>query len=900
MWDRLVSLASRLYDVVMRRRVDDEARRELDTHLDLLTERYVRLGMSPVEARRAAGRQFGNALLVREEIYESHRLRWVDDLGHDLRYTLRMLHRSRSFAAVSILTLALGVGVTTTMFSVGYGVLIRPLPYPESDQLVRVWESHRGAVAPSRDPWLSNLTYDAWNDTRRTIGRIAAFGAVDVTLDGDPPVRVSGARVSPWIFDVLRISPLIGRFFHEDEAADGANTVVVLSDGLWRERFGGDPGVIGRTIAIDQRPYTIVGIAPPGFAFPYPATRMWMPFAVPQSALPNGEPRIAGTQAIARLVDGMTAAQATLEGTAIARRQPRPPGARFLWGEGGPVDVHARTMVDDMTAGVRPVVLLFLAGVGCLLLIACANVTNLLLLRGVSRGREFTVRAAIGASRGRMVRQLLTESLVTASLGAALGIALAWFGIRVVQLLAPANFPRLNTVRLDLPVVVFACALSLVAGTFAGLPPAIRAARRDLVSRLRDGVAATGPRTARLRSVLVAAESAVAVVLVVAAVLLGRSLFQLLSVDVGYDSGNVLVAEIHLPDGPGIDPLTLQARSTAFLSELLNRLRALPGVAAAGAGNMAPFGPITVARPLTVSIPGRAAVTARSLSYVVTPGYAEALRLRLRAGRLLNSADVTSRTQSIVVNEAFVRTFLDSVEPVGFAVEGLLARGVRAEVVGVLANVRKDGLDDAPEPEVYLVPAYPLRHDPSRALAHEMDRGINLVVRTDDDPAALAPTLRAIVRELRRDAVVDYTTTLNARTTESVRTERFAVVMLTGFSALALLLAAIGLYTVLSYSVSTRQREIGVRTALGANQGTVAWLVVREGMRVTLAGLLVGIVGALFAARFMRVMLFGIEPYDPLSLAVAPLVLAAVALMATVLPARRAMRTDPLIALRSE
>ena len=901
MWDRLVSFASRLYDIVMRRRVDDEARREFDTHVELLTERYVRLGMSHVEARRAAHRQFGNALLVREEIYESHRLLWVGDLGHDVRYALRMLHRSRSFAAVSILTLAIGVGVTTALFSVGYGVLIRPLPYPESDQLVRVWESHRGAVAPSSAPWLSNLTYHAWNDTGRTIGRIAAFGAVDVTLDGDPPVRLSGARVSPWIFDVLRVSPLVGRFFHENEAPDAANAVVVLSDGVWRERFGRDPGVIGRTIALDQRPHTIVGIAPPGFAFPYPETRVWTPFAVVQGAGPNGEPRIAGTQAIARLADGMTAAQATFEGTAIASRQPRPPGTRVLWGDGGPVEVHARTMIDDMTAGVRPVVLVFLAGVGCLLLIACANVTNLLMLRGVSREREFTLRAAIGAGRGRMVRQLLTESLVMASLGATLGIALAGFGIRVVQLLAPANFPRLDAIRLDLPVVVFACGLSLVAGMFAGLPPAIRAARRDLISSLRDGVARTiGLRMSRFRSILVAAESAIGVVLVVAAVLLGRSLFQLLSVDVGYDSGNVLVAEISLPDGPRIDPLTQHARSAAFRSELLNRLRALPGVAAAGAGNMAPFGAITVARPLTISISGRGAITARALSYVVTPGYAEALRLRLRTGRFLNDADLTGRTQSIVVNEAFVRTFLDSVEPIGFAVEGLLARGVRAEIVGVVANVRKDGLDDAPEPEVYLAPAYPLRHDPSRALAHEILRGINLVVRTHDDPAALAPTLREIVRELRRDAMLNYATTLQARTTESVRTERFAAVMLAGFSALALMLAAVGLYTVLSYSVSTRQREIGVRTALGANPSTVAWMVVGEGMRVTLAGLLVGIVGALFAMRVMRVMLFGIEPYDPVSLALAPLVLAAVALMATVLPAIHAMRTDPLISLRSE
>ena len=901
MWNRLVSLASRLHDAVVRPRVDDEARREFDSHLDLLTERYARLGLPQDQARRAAQRQFGNALLVREEIYESRRLRWVDDLRHDIRLTLRMLHRSRSFAAVSILTLAIGIAVTTTMFSVGYGVLVRPLPYPESHRLVRVWESHSGAVAPGRDPWLSNLTFHAWNEHRRTIERIAAFGAVDVTLAGDPPVRVSAAQVSPWLFDVLRVTPLAGRFFRDDEATAGRSSVAVLSEGLWRDRFGGDPAVIGRTIAIDQRPHVIVGVAPPELAIPHPATRLWTPFAVAQGAAPNGEPRIAGTQAIARLADGMTAVQAAVEGTAIARSQSRPPSTRVLWGDGGPVDVHARGMVDAMTARVRPVVLVFLAGVGCLLLIAGANVTNLLLFRGVFREREFTIRAAIGAGRGRIVRQLLTESLVIASLGAAVGIALAGLGIRVVQLLAPATFPRLDAVRLDLPVVVFACAVSLVTGTLAGLSPAIRARRLDLIACLRAGVAtSTGPRMDRLRSILVAAEAAIAVVLVVAAALLGRSLFQLLNVDVGYESANVVVAEIHLPDGPGMDPFSQHARSTAFRSELLDRLRALPGVAAAGVGNMVPFGTITVARPLTVSIPGRGAVTARSLSYVVTPGYAEALRLRLHAGRLLIDEDLTDRTQSIVVNEAFVRTFLDNVEPVGFAVESLLARGVRAEIVGVVANVRRDALDDDPEPEVYLAPAYPLRHDPSRALAHEILRGINLVLRTDGDPAALAPTLRGIVHELEGDAVLNYATTLHARTTESVRTERFAAVMLAAFSGLALILAAIGLYTLLSYSVSTRQREIGVRAALGANQSVVAWMVIREGMRVTVSGLAVGIAGALFATRFMRVMLFGIEPHDPVSLVLAPLTLAAVALVATVLPARRAIRLDPLIALRTE
>jgi putative ABC transport system permease protein len=545
-----------------------------------------------------------------------------------------------------------------------------------------------------------------------------------------------------------------------------------------------------------------------------------------------------------------------------------------------------------MTATVRPAVVIFLAGVACLLLIACANVANLWLSRGISRERELAVRAAIGARRGRVVRQLLTESALTAVLGAAVGVVLAMIGVQLVRVLAPPNFPRLDAVQLDLTAVGFTCAVSLVAGILAGLSPAIRAARLDVLSSLREGAGASpGRRAARFRSILLAGEAAAAIVLVVAAMLLGRSLFQLLSVDPGYEAANVLVALVDLPGA--------ERGAGAFVPELLQRLRALPEVVVAGAGSMAPFGRITAARPLTVPVPGRDPVTARSLVYVVTAGYAEALKLRVRAGRLLNDADRALGTQSLVVNDAFVRTFLAGVEPLGFAIDSILAPGVRAEIVGVVDNVLKDGLDKAPQPEVYVVPAQGALPPRMRAI-YDIHDEINLVVRTAGDPASLAPAVRQVVRGLRPDAALEYVTTLTARTSQSVSHKRFAAAMLASFAATAMILSAIGLYSVLAYGVSTREREIGVRTALGANRGTVAWLVVRDGMSVVLAGLLVGLAGAAFATRLMRTLLFGVEPHDPLSFVIAPLVLGAVALMACVLPARRAARVNPLIALRSE
>jgi predicted permease len=782
--------------------------------------------------------------------------------------------------------LALGIGAATTMFSVVYGVLLRPLPYPASDRLVRVWEQHRGAttIQPGMQ-WLSNVSYHAWRGGSRTIEAIGTFSTGTRTVRFEQAVRIGSSALSPSAFDVLRVRPLLGRFFVEDDAR-GATPVVVLSARLWRERFGGQAAAIGQTLVVDDRPHIIIGIAPPDFAFPDREVRLWTAEFVPLPTSADGQPSVVGASVIARLAKETTPEQAEAEGTAIARSQTRPPGMEILWGKGGPVDVRVRPLTEDMAANVQPAVLLALAAVGGLLLLTCANVANLLLAHGVSRDRELAVRIALGAARGRVVRQLLTESVVLSAVAGALGVALAFAAIHALPSVVPRRFPRLDDIRVDWVMLTVAVTVTVLAGVLSGLAPALRGARRHLVPSLREGAGASaGARTGQLRKAFLATEAALAVLLLVVSLLVARSLVALLNVDAGYDADNVVTSRIYLAARqPG------QQETDPFVGTLLERIRALPGVTAAGAGGMAPFSQINVGTQLTVSVPGRLPVVARSRVYVVTPGYAEVLRLRLRAGRLFSEADRASGVQTMLVNEAFVRTFLQGIEPIGFETDGILTRNTRAQVVGVVDNVLKEGLDALPQPEVYVVPAH------RYVLAGE----VQVLVRTAGDPAPIAGALRSVVGALRSDVPMDTVTTLRAATLESVGKERLVTVTLAGLAVMAVLLAALGLYGVLSQVVSARQRELGVRTALGASSGRIARLVIADGMRSTGLGLVIGLASAAGVSRLMRSMLFGIQPVDPMSFSVAAVVLGVVALVACVLPARRAARVDPLVALRTE
>ena len=803
----------------------------------------------------------------------------------DLRHSFRLMRHAPGFTLAALATLALAIGANTAVFSVVYGVLLRPLPYRDADRIVAASEDHPGGVSVLRDPRLSNLTFDAWSGRAQTVEAMSAYASETFTVrNGSGSDRVEGASLSPSAFGVLGVAPAIGRFFTDDEAVEGRDGVVVLSDSAWRSRFGADPAIAGKAVDINGRVHEIVGVAPAWFYFPDRDVQFWKPYVAPPRQ--PGSMRVMSV--VARLKPGVTPEQAAAEGTAAARGVTRPMAAELLFGKGGPVEVRVQTLSALITRRVRPALVVLMAAVALVLLIACANVANLLLARGTARGRELAVRAALGAGGRRLARQLLTESAVIGVAGGALGVFLAWVLTRALPAWAPEGFPRLDEVHLDTGALGFAVAAALAAGLVAGLVPAWRASRTELSSALRMGDARSTGAGERARSLLLALEAALSVMLLVGAALLVRSFVALVNVDPGYSAANVLTGRVYLA-GAAATP----ERRAELLRSLTARLRAAPGVAAAGVGNMAPLGESSFVSGFSFGTNAAGQpVVARALQYVVTAGYAEALGLRVKEGRLLQPSDERAPIQAMLVNEAFARAYLSDGTPiVGRRYEGLLrdGRGV-TEIVGVLGNVLKDGLDGQAQPEIYL----------AAGRDHRITRELNVVVRTEADPSAFAPTLRTLVLDLEPTAALGRVGPLTARIADSVSEPRFATAVLSAFAVLALGIAATGLYGVLSYNVAQRRREIGIRAALGASRGNLVALVVRQGLGVTTCGLAVGMIVSALAARRLQPLLFGIQPLDHLSFAIVPLILLAVALAACALPARRAAATDPGTTLRAD
>jgi len=821
----------------------------------------------------------------------------METLLKDIGYAIAMMRRNKGFTTAGLLTLALGIGATTAVFSVVYGVLLRPLPYPGADRLVRLSEEHPGAVSPLRAPMLSNLTYYAWSASPRTVDQFSGYrsSAYTVTRDGVSS-RLEGADVTPSLFAMLGETPALGRFLRDDDVKTGSATVAVLSDRGWRERFNTDPSIVGRGVDIDGRPATIVGVARPGLAFPNHDALLWMPLVIPApaaDAVAGRRGRMSVLFGLARLKPGVTPAQAEAEGTAAARSTVRPMAANLLFGIGGEPVVHVRGMVDEMTLTIRPALLVLAAGVACVLLIACANVANLFLARGVARERELAVRAAIGASASRIARQLVTESLVLSSAGGAIGLALAWALVRLAQTTAARDFPRLDAIRLDGPVLAFTIVTTLFTAVAAGIAPALRGSRFNLAESLHGGDGATaggfrGLRARRMRDGLLTAEAAFAVLLLVGATLLARSFVRLTHVDAGYTPDRVLAAEVYVPGGNDDEQA---ARTQRLIMPLVERLRAMPGVVAAGAGNMAPLDNSTMISgfPAPWTAPGAQPTNARAVSYIVTPGYQDALGLRVRQGRLFVDGDISSGTRAWVVNEEFARLYLPP-QPLGYRFEQQTDAGKRqVEIVGIVANVLKDGNDRKPQPDMYVV---------ARDRA-EFGARFELVIRTAGAPASLAPSVRAAVHDALPAAAIE-TVPLSQRVAASVDQPRFATTVLVTFAILALTLASVGLYGVLSYNVSQRRRELSVRAALGAEKSDLVRLVIREGLGATTMGLALGLLTAAGLTRLMQSVLFGVGPLDLVAFAAAPFILIPIAIVACLLPAARAARTDPIEALRSE
>jgi putative ABC transport system permease protein len=798
----------------------------------------------------------------------------VGTLLQDVRFALRQLRRNPGFAVVAAGTLALGIGANTAIFSVVDAVLLKPLPYPEAEGLVSAGYLLRGEYVVLRDE----------GTALEELGLHQAGVGFNLAVDGEPE-RVPGAFTSPELFRVLGVPPLLGRLPLAEEANPGADAVVLLSHSLWRQRFAGDPAVVGTDILVDSEPRTVVGVMPADFAFPDGTTRLWVPLGVDRGD-PVGLWGGGGGQAIGRLAPGADAGRAQAELRALA---PTMREANTLWvpPPGYGADREVVSLRDQVVGDARALLLVVLGAVGLVLLIACANVANLLLVRSEARRREVAIRAALGAGRGRLVRQFLVESVLLGLVGGALGLLLAHGGVAALLALLPAETPRLAEVAIDGRVLGFALGVSLLCGLGFGLVPAWGAFRRQIEPELRRGGSGGGGRGS-FGGMLVAAEVALATVLVIGAGLLVRSFQELLRVDPGFHTEveSVLSARVTPPE----IRYGQAGAQRVFYAELLEGIEGLPGVAQVALVDRVPLSPWSggwaIESEETPHVPGLAAPVVQRR--VVTPDYLGVMGIPLLAGRPLNELDREGAPDVALVNEAMAREHWPGQDPVGKRFRPVWWQDRWITVVGVVADVRQHGLGLEAEPEMYR----PFRQEPEGEMT--------VVVRSAAAAGPLVPGLRAAVHAVDPEVPVSDLRTLERVIADSVAEPRLAMLLLGLLGTMALLLGAVGIYGVVSYGAARRTREMGVRIALGARSTDVLRLVLTRGLGLALAGVVAGAVAALGLTRALQGLLFGVRPTDPLTFAAVALLLLGVALLASYLPARRATRVDPMIALRSD
>jgi predicted permease len=892
--------------MLWRKRKLDDFTAEIEQHIQLEAEHLRKRGMSFEEADAAARRAFGNKLHAEERFYESRRWLWWDRLSQDVRYAIRTLRKSPGFTAIAVLTMALGIGATTAIFSVVDATLLRPLPYPQPEQLVSLQDDLSGIGAKD-----VGMSQPEWEDLQRS----GIFENVSPTwfdennlIATSQPVRVRILLVTPNYFALLGVSPQLGSTFNPQDHWPGISEEMVISDGLWKRLFGGDPQVLGKTVRMDTDLYRIIGIMPPEFDAPGRIgeernIEVWVAssfYGMPLPDHPPRNPRLLPT-AIARLKPGLTlaAAQNRLDALvdAVQKQFPQDYPVEAAW------KMRLLPLKERIVGDVRQSLLLLLGAVLLVLLIGCVNVANLLLARATTRGREMALRQALGARRKHLIAQMLTESLLLSMVGGALGLLIILSTRALLLRAVPQNLPRFNGVSIDWKVVLFALLVSLCAGVIFGLAPALHSGRLDLTVALKGagrGSTGSGKQT-RARRVLVVVEFALSLVLMIAAGLLLRSFWDLLNVGLGFHTENVVAVRTRIPapNVPQNDLYRTTAMEAPFLREVLRRAKTLPGVEEAALGDPAAVPLDESLRDLkrisegqfffVLGTPGgqsdRAAVADRSS---VTPEYFHLLGLSLLRGRLFNNMDTEDTPQVAVVNEAFARTFWPEQGALGKRFRSTRAESTWISVVGLIANARTESLADATVPKIYL------------NLYQGRERRLAVFLRGHFDGAVVAEQVREQVQAVDPTLPVFGAEALKEIVSSSLAARRFSMQIIALFALIALLLAGLGIYGVISYMVNERRHEIGIRLALGAPPRNILAMIFRQGLGMVLAGSVIGLGGALVVSRLIARALYGVRPADPLTFASVMLLLIGVALLACYIPARRAMAVDPIVALRHE
>ena len=804
----------------------------------------------------------------------------METLLQDVRFGLRMLHKSPGFTAVAIIALALGIASTTAIFSVVDAVLLHPLPYPQADRILNVSESQRSSGEGGGSP--SPANYLDWAGQNHVFASMAASRGWPVNItSGDRPERARGTMTTASFFQVFGIPAMLGRTLLPTDDAAGNDHVVVVGYGLWKRRFGSDRNLVGRNITLDSEPYTVIGIMPPGFS-PDDYGELWLPsrWGVPAHPLsPNEDPRQVRDRhyldAWARLKPGITLQQARQEMDAIALRlEKQYPDANQDQG------VSLLSLQDYLVGDIRPTLLLLLVAVALVLLIGCANVANLLLARATTRTREVSIRYALGAGRLRVVRQLLTESILLALIGGVSGVLLAAWSVPALLAMSPPDIREFSTIGVNRDVLGFSIVVSVLSGVIFGLAPALQASRCNLNDALKEGGRGSTASTGRTRFALVVAEVGLSMILLIGSGLLVKSFMRLLQVNPGFDTSRLLVFNVGLPTS------STPTQQDAFYHEVVERLQALPGVQSAGAVSRVPLAGGNSDRSFRV--PGSDKDYQADIR-VSTPTYFQTMGIPLLKGRGLSEQDMHSPVEVAVVNEAFAQSVFPGQDLIGKYITDFGPLMDRIQIVGVVGNVRHADLETAPRPEIYL--SFGQAHWPSAFM----------VVRSKtSDPLALTSAAQRAVSSVNKDVPLANLRTMQDMVAGSVLRRKFAMWLLSIFAGLAVLLAAIGLYGVMSYTVSQRTHEIGIRMALGAKKADVVQLIVSQGMKLAALGVAAGIVAALLLTHLMASLLFGISARDPVTFGSLTALLAVVALIANYVPARRATRVDPMVALRYE